>query len=264
MARALGALGHDVHGIALAPREKPLGTGVDGVSIHAEDRGRLWPWFPLAWSQAVARRIRAAGPFDVVLAPEFRAEAERYGARPDAGPLVTHLLTSQAQLSTVRPDLTLLERHGPRTRLQLAMERRQAERSRGLLVPGHAILDWARELWGLDGVPVETVPLSIDFDFVRAAAAEGPLPDGWPHGAPTVTLASGLDEYLRDGENGVLVGRNDVDELADAVERLLDDAPLRERLGAAAERTAAELVPSQTAPRYVEALERLAGSANVQ
>src|SRR2546423_8850261 len=195
MARALGALGHDVHGIALAPREKPLGTGVDGVSIHAEDRGRLWPWFPLAWSQAVARRIRAAGPFDVVLAPEFRAEAERYGARPDAGPLVTHLLTSQAQLSTVRPDLTLLERHGPRTRLQLAMERRQAERSRGLLVPGHAILDWARELWGLDGVPVETVPLSIDFDFVRAAAAEGPLPDGWPHGAPTVTLASRLDGH---------------------------------------------------------------------
>ena len=82
-------------------------------------------------------------------------------------------------------------------------------------------------------------------------------------GRPVIgTRGHGFDEYIRDGENGLLVGRGEVDGLADAIERLLDDAALRSRVGAAAERTAAELDPVKTAPLYEAAFARLTGSTD--
>lgn len=71
-------------------------------------------------------------------------------------------------------------------------------------------------------------------------------------GRPVVaTSGHGFDEYLRDGENGLLVPRSDVPALADALVRLLDDPGLRARLGAAAAASAEELDVARVAGRYL-------------
>jgi glycosyltransferase involved in cell wall biosynthesis len=48
-----------------------------------------------------------------------------------------------------------------------------------------------------------------------------------------ITDVSGATDVIRDGENGLLVPKADPNALAGAVARLVADAPLRARLGAA-------------------------------
>jgi phosphatidylinositol alpha-1,6-mannosyltransferase len=56
-------------------------------------------------------------------------------------------------------------------------------------------------------------------------------------GIPVIAGRSGgIPAAVRDGETGLLVDAERVDAVADAVGRLLDDAPLRARLGAAGRR----------------------------
>lgn len=58
-------------------------------------------------------------------------------------------------------------------------------------------------------------------------------------GVPTVaTRVGGIPEAMTDGREGVLVAPQDVDALAEAIGRLLDDPRLRARMGAAAVETA--------------------------
>jgi glycosyltransferase involved in cell wall biosynthesis len=71
------------------------------------------------------------------------------------------------------------------------------------------------------------------------------------------TKGHGFDEYIRDGENGVLVERGAVEPLAVAVERLLDSPGLRARLGAAARLTADTLDVPRVAWRYLDAFSSL-------
>ena len=52
--------------------------------------------------------------------------------------------------------------------------------------------------------------------------------------------AGGLPELIRDGENGLIAKSEDAPAIARQIERLLEDAPLRERLGRAARRTVEE------------------------
>lgn len=60
-------------------------------------------------------------------------------------------------------------------------------------------------------------------------------------GLPVVSTRTGaIPEYLRDGEHGLLVDPGDTGALVRALRRLLEDAPLRARLGQAAERRARE------------------------
>jgi glycosyltransferase involved in cell wall biosynthesis len=193
LAPELARLGHEVH---VVTHSSGAGETVHrGVHVHALSRGRGWPWHNVSWARKVEREVRAAGPFDVVISPEFSGQASTYSDDQAPGPLVTHLLTSLAQLLAIRPGLTWVERQGPRTRVDLMLERRQAERSTALLTCGRAVLDWARELWSLDGLPTEIVPLSIDVGAVRDAAAGGSLPEGFPSGRPVVTFASRLDGH---------------------------------------------------------------------
>ena len=307
-----------------------------------------------------APKIHELGPFDSVLSPEFRGECVLYADDQSSGPLVTHLVTSLRQLLAVRPGLTAWERHGIRTHLGMWVEQRQAERSVGLLAPGDAVLGWARELWDLEHIPAQILPLTIGVDEVREAAATGRLPEGFPERGPIVTFASRMDghkgaqylveamqavwrrhpeaqlvfvgrdarwkrgmmsdrlrelagergeqvhilgyqppapyfaaiaasdviaipslwesyclaaveamalgrpvigttgngfsEFLENGRNGLLVSRGSVDELADAVSRLLEDESLRTRLGQAAAETGRAHSPDQVAPQYVSAL----------
>ena len=52
--------------------------------------------------------------------------------------------------------------------------------------------------------------------------------------APIVTRCGGSPELVVDGESGIVVPPGDADALAQAIERLRNDAPLRKRYGAAA------------------------------
>ena len=366
LAPGLAARGDETHVVTFAPRAGTAPAQLEGVHLHALPSGRSWPWHAGLWARRVENVLDEHGPFDVILAPEFRGELWRYARHQRQGPVVTHLLTSSAQLLALRPGLTRLERQGPRTRLFLRMEREQAERSSALLAPGRAVLDWARSLWpGLAGKPAEILPLFIRLDEVRRLAA-GPLPHGFPPAdGPLVMLPSRLDghkgaqqlvdamqrvwerhpsarlifvgrdaryghgmmsdhlraragaradrlhvlgaqpperyfsavaaadvvaipslwesfclaaveamalgrpvigtsghgfsEYLEDGANGLLVERRDVDGLAAAIERLVEDGGLREQLGGAAARTAETLDVGAVAARYGETLARLTG-----
>jgi glycosyltransferase involved in cell wall biosynthesis len=58
--------------------------------------------------------------------------------------------------------------------------------------------------------------------------------------AVIATRIAGIPDVVRDGENGLLVAPQDVQDLAAALRALATDATTRERLGAAARRTAAE------------------------
>ena len=74
-------------------------------------------------------------------------------------------------------------------------------------------------------------------------------------GLPAVCYATdGVVDVLRDGENGFLVPPGDVDAFADRLERLLGDADLRRRLGAAA---AASIGPEFDIDAMVRAQESL-------
>jgi glycosyltransferase involved in cell wall biosynthesis len=81
-------------------------------------------------------------------------------------------------------------------------------------------------------------------------------------GRPVIgTSGHGFSEYLRPGENGLLVERGEVEPLAEAIAALLDDEALRQRMGEAAARTADELDVDVVAARYVDVLARVSSAA---
>ena len=65
----------------------------------------------------------------------------------------------------------------------------------------------------------------------------------------------GLRDIVVDGETGLMVPPEDRPALAAAMERLISDAPLRERLGAAARERAALFSPQAIVPRFESAYE---------
>ena len=95
-------------------------------------------------------------------------------------------------------------------------------------------------------------------------------PDFFLVGAPTA-LATYLGEHpeifmarkerhffgLVEGENALFVPRHDPAALAAAIERLLGDSGLRERMCAANRAKVRELAPSVAARRYIDALEEI-------
>jgi glycosyltransferase involved in cell wall biosynthesis len=75
-------------------------------------------------------------------------------------------------------------------------------------------------------------------------------------GKPIVAAdIGGLCDVVADGETGLLVTPGDSEALAAALRRLLADAGLRERMGAAAKTRAAGFSPDAVVPRFEEAYE---------
>jgi glycosyltransferase involved in cell wall biosynthesis len=80
-------------------------------------------------------------------------------------------------------------------------------------------------------------------------------------GVPLVaTAVGGTPEVVADGQTGILVPSGHPERMADALNRLLTDEPLRTRLGnAGRERMRAEFTFEAQAAKYAELFERLAG-----
>jgi glycosyltransferase involved in cell wall biosynthesis len=94
--------------------------------------------------------------------------------------------------------------------------------------------------------------------FVLTSRYEGfgnVLVEAMACGTPVVATASaGTRDIVRDGIDGVLVERHDVDAVADALGRVLEDEPLRRRLGDAARTGAARFALSAVASDYERVL----------
>ena len=109
------------------------------------------------------------------------------------------------------------------------------------------------------GFRKDTAPLYGALDiYVHAAHSEGlatAVLEAMAHGLPVAaTDAGGTGEAVRDGETGFLVPSGDARALAEVVLALASDAPMRQRMGAAARRRIAERFSIR---RMVEAHEQL-------
>jgi glycosyltransferase involved in cell wall biosynthesis len=79
-------------------------------------------------------------------------------------------------------------------------------------------------------------------------------------GTPVIsTNVGGVPEVVHDGKNGLLVAANDVEALADALRKLLDDQPLRDRLAAGAKPSVASIGREATYERLERILAEAAG-----
>jgi glycosyltransferase involved in cell wall biosynthesis len=78
------------------------------------------------------------------------------------------------------------------------------------------------------------------------------------------TAAGGVAEVVRDGENGLLTPVGDAAAFEAAIRRFLDDAPLRDRLRAAAAASVSEYARDRIFGRLEEALLRAGGRTRAQ
>lgn len=193
LAPNLARLDQDVHVFALTHGREAVEEH-EGVRVHLvrprgpKMGGRLEP---VAWSASVARAIRREGPFDVVMAPEWFGSAYAYSRRRDAGPLVTQLCTSLAQVVELAGGWARLPRQLGR-RVQNHLERRQTERSDTIFTLSQAVLDWAGRLWEIADVPARQVPSAIELAEVRGLG-DGPVPASYPESGPRVVFFGRLE-----------------------------------------------------------------------
>jgi glycosyltransferase involved in cell wall biosynthesis len=116
--------------------------------------------------------------------------------------------------------------------------------------PHDAVMQaWRRSMVGL--LPSQ-VPETFGLVVLEAMSAGRPV---------IASRSGGLSEVVVDGETGFLVPPGEVEALRRAIERLLADAGLRERMGEAARVRAAEFRASEVVPRveqaYADLLEKV-------
>ncbi len=215
----------------------------------------------LAVSQATAAGNELVGsslPYQVV--PNFILE----GLDAAPGDVSTYLEQLPQQdfllfVGDVVPDkgvITLLNAYaGIRNAPPLVLIGRKTEQSPKQVPPNVMLLGsfphaavlqaWRRSLIGL--LPSE-VPETFGLVILEAMAAGRPV---------IASRIGGLPDVVVDGESGFLTSPGDAAALRQAMERLLGDANLRERMSQAAERRAAEFSAGRVVPRIEQIYQRL-------
>lgn len=153
--RALAARGHDVH--VLVPGVPRLRSEiVDAVAIHRIPTPNAQPRV-LARSWAVGRALRRLGPFDIVQASEWGAEAWWY-ALAGRTPLVTRLATPHFLIE----DLNQVSwRQRRRQSASRWLERSQVRRSERVISPSGVLADRVARRWRLHRGSIAVVPTGI-------------------------------------------------------------------------------------------------------
>jgi glycosyltransferase involved in cell wall biosynthesis len=90
----------------------------------------------------------------------------------------------------------------------------------------------------------EALPMFLLEAMARGAAVVG-------------TAVDGIRDFIRDGENGILVTPESPDALAQAIRRVLDDVDLRERISRNATASVAHLSPESVAGKWTDYLREL-------
>jgi glycosyltransferase involved in cell wall biosynthesis len=204
------------------------------ASRHRYGRIDRWVANSTAVADTTARALGIPRP-DIAVVPSFVpdgvSEAAALGPRPGFLPDGDFILFVGALGAHKGLDV-LLEAH------------RQLDRDVRLVLIGTPQVDTPPEF--PDGVDVfQNVP-HCDVIAAWAHCLLGVVPSTWPEpfgqvaveamaaGKPVVASdVGGLRDIIVDDQTGLLVPRNDADSLRRAIARLLDDAPLRQRLGQA-------------------------------
>ena len=124
-------------------------------------------------------------------------------------------------------------------------------------------LDESVDLLGyVAGAELEAAYRSASVFVLPTYFAEGfPLSvmEAMSYGLPVVTTAiRGCADHLRLGEHALFVPARGPEALAEQLEALLDDGPLRARMSAANVAKVAEFAPDAVVPRYAEILRSVA------
>ena len=153
--RALAARGHEVH--VLVPGVPRLRSEtVDRVGIHRIPTPRMQPRV-LARAWAVEKAIRSLGPFDIVQASEWGAEAWWYSHTTRA-PLVTRLATPHFLIEDLNGVPWRQRRRQSASRW---LERSQTRRSARVISPSGVLADRVAQRWRLDRAAIAVVPTGI-------------------------------------------------------------------------------------------------------
>ncbi|MEO6880693.1 MAG: glycosyltransferase [Mycobacteriaceae bacterium] len=229
-------------------------------------------------SRLVIRRVLRRARHVTTMNTQMRQRLLDLGARPER----THVLPMGADVTAIRRAATgvervpnqllfvgrLVEKKGLAVLLE-AMPAVVATRQVALRVVGDGPLR-ARLTDGARALPVRFVGAVAREQLAREYAAASVVvapsvaaASGDQDGLPVALLEAlacgcavvasdlpGLRDVVTDGVNGLIVAPGDAAALAAAVARLLDDAPLRERLGAAAATTAEEYSVDALGARY--------------
>jgi glycogen(starch) synthase len=190
MAPELVRQGHEVSVVTYSP-DVTRRAEHDGVRFELVAKPRLVTTSPLVLAQRTNGALERLGSPDLVLGCEYGGSAWRYARGPRRAPLITHLHSSTIQIARSSQWL-LRQRLLPVTLLARVLERGQARRSDALVAPTRSILAWSRELWGLDGIPADVVPNTVEVGRVRALA-EGAPPPGFPSDGPVIAYFGRLE-----------------------------------------------------------------------
>src|SRR4051812_26348485 len=168
----------------------------------------------------------------------------------------------QKGLDTLLQSVAILARKRPEVEMRIAGRGKDMERvrqmSRELGIEGNVRLlgavDEAERQRLFAGAAVQLMPSRFEgFGMVAAEAMAA--------GVPLVAAAAGsLPEVVDAPRGGVLVPPGDAQALADAVDRLLDDAPARESLSASARISAQRFRWETVADRHFDFLRKLAAT----
>jgi len=257
---------------AIGPYRRSRRRRLDGL---LDQLTRLWPTHLVAVSRAVkddcVRRLRWADTRVSVI--HTGIEADRYG--PDASARdrirsewgiepATPLIVTVARLGYEKGLATLVE-------ASAALAKRHPTAVTAIVGDGPMRAELADKIAtaGFSG-RVRLMGFRADVPDVLRAADVFCLPsdmEGLPNaileacaaGLPVVaTAVGGVPELVVDGETGLLVAPGRPDALADAIGRLLDDAPLARRLAdAGRQRVAATFDVDAVAERYQAMYEAL-------
>ncbi len=195
LSRALAAAGHDVHVVCRSASLEESMRCEGTLTIHRIRERKLggpfadlrYHWLPVSewfYSQRVAEKIRQLheqAAFDIIEAPEYRAEAFHLVRRPPA-PVVlklhtpTYLIREMGSLPTEFREW-LMDR----------MEYATARRAAAISAPSVAVADLAARDWGLPRQAIAHIPNPVN------PALKEPVPWPSPEAPPTVLFVGRVD-----------------------------------------------------------------------
>jgi colanic acid/amylovoran biosynthesis glycosyltransferase len=194
------------------------------------------------YARSQVMKLVSTRHWDKIEISPLGVDPERYQPRP-----MTAAFTSRFQMLCVG---RLTPAKGQRILIEACRQLTDAGRNVSLIFvgtgPDEADLKAASHAYGLDHRIMFTGALNQDEVqkryaqadvFVLPSFAEGipvVLMEAMACGVPCVTTQiTGIPELIRDGQDGLLVMPSDVDELVNAITRLIDDPELRARLSRA-------------------------------
>jgi glycosyltransferase involved in cell wall biosynthesis len=256
-ARRRGLVGGDVESFQHAPVGPAI--RVLRVARDAELRGAAHVFTPSAWLRD--------------LAVSWGVDASRVSVLPNPSPPLPPLAPREelrASFGMNGPTLAFAGRLTAQKSLEVALAAVDRVDGVSLLIAGDG--DERARLERLAGPRVRflgALPRERVVELFAAADASV-LSSSWenfPHtvvealavGTPVLaTTTGGVAEVVSDGENGLLVASGDVDGLAGAVRRYLEDPSLRERLRANAAPSAERYAPDRIFAELEATLDRVA------